>query len=341
MFGSTILDVALGLVFIFLLYSLLATTIHEGIASVLGLRAKTLEQGINRMLNDGNSNNFAQNFFNHPLIKYMGNGKYLGGLINKGPSYISAQNFSLALTDIMRTGQAAGDAATQIGTFLTSEKAKLIAANPNLKPTDIRIETLNTLNVFWTEANGDFVKFRNGLEQWYDDTMDRVSGWYKRQTQLTMLIIGLAIATSFNVDTIQIAKKLSVDKDARSQLVNMAIQYSKTHAKDSAKMINKMDTLTYQDLNATKSILGLGYGKDTILLHKIRATGGNVSAYEETVPSMIGGWLILAFAVSLGAPFWFDMLQKIINLRGTGPSPDETSSSNSSQAQSPPVKTVG
>jgi hypothetical protein len=52
MFNSVALDVVIGLIFIYLLYSLLATVISEMIASVLGLRARNLKVAINRMLND-------------------------------------------------------------------------------------------------------------------------------------------------------------------------------------------------------------------------------------------------------------------------------------------------
>ena len=37
----------------------------------------------------------------------------------------------------------------------------------------------------------------------------------------------------------------------------------------------------------------------------------------------IFGWLLTAFAVCLGAPFWFDMLNRLVNLRGTGANPAE------------------
>src|SRR5665213_3423729 len=74
MFGSTVLDITIGLVFVYLLYSLLATTINEGIASFLGLRAAQLGQAIERMLNDNGSVNgstLAKDFYEAPLIKYL------------------------------------------------------------------------------------------------------------------------------------------------------------------------------------------------------------------------------------------------------------------------------
>jgi hypothetical protein len=35
------------------------------------------------------------------------------------------------------------------------------------------------------------------------------------------------------------------------------------------------------------------------------------------------GWLITAGATVLGAPFWFDTLKKLVNIRGTGVNPAE------------------
>ena len=64
--------------------------------------------------------------------------------------------------------------------------------------------------------------------QWFNDTMDRTNGWYKRKLQLILFWLGFIIAVAFNVDSIKMAQQLSHDKDVRTQLVQMAIQVSDT-----------------------------------------------------------------------------------------------------------------
>ncbi len=122
MFNNVALDVFIGLVFVFLLYSLLATIIHEMIATRLGFRAKVLEKAILRMLEDTQTNNsmpfgdridgflhllglknllkngnIAPWFYAHPLIKYLGEDNYYSK-----PAYIDAGNFSKVMIDLLK-----------------------------------------------------------------------------------------------------------------------------------------------------------------------------------------------------------------------------------------------
>ena len=120
MTGSVALDVVIGLVFVYLLYSLLATIVQEGIANLLRFRAKFLEKAIARMLEDGKSSpddDFLSSFisffrifpkakadlpvlkafYEHPLIKYLAEDN-----TSSKPSYLTAQNFSKTLLDLMR-----------------------------------------------------------------------------------------------------------------------------------------------------------------------------------------------------------------------------------------------
>ena len=233
------IDVVIGLVFIYLLYSLLATVIMEIITSFLGLRARNLRYALRRMLMDekefagkwakikknslkifnsvikivgkaGNLTNskLFKNFFNQAIIKYLSS----GGISNK-PSYLNPQNFSKALIDTLKSG-----------TNGKNSLAKIKAGIDNLPAGSQTKEYLESL---LDDANNDLVKFKLMLEQWFEDTMERATGWFKRRIQYILLIIGFGLAVSFNADTLAIIKKLSKDPDARQQLVDMAISYSK------------------------------------------------------------------------------------------------------------------
>ena len=81
------------------------------------------------------------------------------------------------------------------------------------------------------------VKVRENIENWFDSSMDRVSGWYKRRAQLTILVVGFFVAITVNVDTITVAKRLSTDKALRESLVAAADAYSKANAQPSATPI--------------------------------------------------------------------------------------------------------
>ena len=121
MFGSDVLDVAIGVTLLFLLVSLICTAVREGIEAVLKTRAKDLEQGIREMLNDPEGTGMTRHLFGHPLVYSLFAREYKPGLIKKPksadvsgrfsflngrnlPSYIPSRNFAVALMDLVTRG---------------------------------------------------------------------------------------------------------------------------------------------------------------------------------------------------------------------------------------------
>src|SRR3954467_14355102 len=122
MFSSVALDVFIGLVFVFLLYSLLATIVQEMIAVQLAFRSKVLEKAILRMLEDGRTTTrfqyggrlkgfihmfgfvnqlrgktIAPWFYGHPLIKYLAEDNFYSK-----PAYLDASSFSKVMIDLLK-----------------------------------------------------------------------------------------------------------------------------------------------------------------------------------------------------------------------------------------------
>jgi hypothetical protein len=134
--------------------------------------------------------------------------------------------------------------------------------------------------------------------------MDRVTGWYKRHTQVWTFIVALLIAVSINADTLQIARRLWTDPTLRSQIVEQA--------KVQAAQPQPSAGITASQ--SEQALLGqvLGWHPD--------ALRGNTPLdwFERVI-----GWLLSVVAISLGAPFWFDLLNRFMNIRSAGRSPDE------------------
>ena len=347
MTGSTTLDVVLGLVFIYLLYSLLATILQEAIANVLSFRAKFLQKALIRMLEDGNAKAadtllnrikaffrviFCKNptsgdipltkaFYSHPLIKYLAEDDYK----NK-PAYLTSRNFSQAMLDLLKGTdfEAGDDPAPFIKEALKQGEIRWKTTGEQVK---INQETLSYLKALWADAQGDVNKFRKALEEWFDITMERTSGWYKKHTQAVLLILGFTIALVFNVNTIKLTGILSKDPQLRQELIRQADSYMKTHqaqlkegdeqVKDSLSGLwTQANNLLKNDIaNANKS-LGLGWRCTSPKTHQGKCFHGE----KVCIRSHFGffsvlGWLITAFALSLGAPFWFDLLNKLMKLR--------------------------
>jgi len=257
MFNSVALDVVIGLVFIYLLYSLLATIIQEIIASNFGFRSKILERAVFRMLEDENKFNFkissiwylfkrngnggdqnstSHTFYNHPLIKFLGENK-----VQSKPAYIDKATFSKVMIDLLR-----GDQVNPGDDIRPLIQKALDQKSLNWGDADISPETLKYLKSIWVDAQGDVEKYKVYLENWFDATMERASGWYKKNTQFILFFVGLSIAIIFNVDTIKIVGKLEKDPKLREQLVQQAAAFIASHPDLNTQLLSdkaKLDTL--------------------------------------------------------------------------------------------------
>jgi hypothetical protein len=240
-----VVDVAIGLLFIYLLYSLLVTIIQEMLSSSMAFRAKYLEEAIYRMLEDKDyyKGNFWQViqlfrkskegkvrkkwkkglvstprtagalFYAHPLVRFLSQGN-----VSQNVSYLSRETFSKVLIDLLRGDKMdlSAKADDLITEALKDEKFK------RGKDVSIPTETLSFLRSLWTDCQGDVDAFKRSLETWFDDTMFQLTGWYKRSTRLIVFMVGLIIAVVFNVDTIYIVNKLEQNDDVRNQMTQMS-----------------------------------------------------------------------------------------------------------------------
>jgi hypothetical protein len=330
MLDNVVIDVVIGLVFVYCLYSIFVTIINEIIASAFNLRAQMLRHAIRRMLTDEDDNvlkgffikifkrkknkkdllgnKLFKDFFDHPLIKYMSS-----GILYKTPSYISQDNFSKVLTDILKEYGTSDDV-----TLLQNINNNLELLGKKTGKTNLQSDTIKLISSFIKDANDDLNKFKEIIEKWFNDTMDRASGWYKRQTQLIILITGLIVSLSFNVNTFEIVDRLSKDEAAREQIVNIAENYVKD------RQLSDLDTTTVKRLDSLVTTAHNLYKTDVEPVNKIINLGwGSWDNFINGFWNSFLGCFVTALAISLGSPFWFDLLSKLIKIRGTGTKPAE------------------
>jgi hypothetical protein len=311
MFGSTILEVAIGLLFVYLLLSLLCSAVGEYIEARLNHRAKLLKKGITLLLNDtgGGGIDLASQLYAHGLVRpFYRDGTTL-------PSYIPSRTFALALWNMASTA-AAGDKPGAAG--VTADLAAVRAAVATHLPNqELRTALLTLID----EAQGDVEKARKNIEEWYDGMMDRVSGWYKRRTTVLMLLLGFVVAAVVNADTINIANTLARDGALRSSLVAAAEQRIRTPLTPTTtggtpEDVDAQATRNLRSAHDAVNALGLpiGWTRPTDTNHDDR----------RRVPTTFGdiflklvGILVTGFAISQGAPFWFDVLNKFMVVRST------------------------
>ena len=319
MLGSPLLDVAIGLVLVYLLLSLICSAINELLEGWMKNRASDLERGIRELLGHPATgsparedlSSYATKIYQHPLVASLYQGKYVDG---KLPSYIPSRTFALALMDIAlppRADQpggaagAAGVAPAAEGGGAPHPVAALRVAVAQIDNAQVRGALLPLIDA----AGADAVRVRENIEGWYNTSMDRVSGWYKRRTHIIVFVIGLVIAAALNVDTISITRRLGADEKLRSAMVDAAAATVKENpiGADSGKTPEQKVEAQLKELNAIAG-LPIGWSSGAPPLSADGAT---------QVLQALPGWLITAFAVSLGAPFWFDLLNKFMVVRST------------------------
>ena len=161
------------------------------------------------------------------------------------------------------------------------------------------------------------------LEQWFNDGMDRASGWYKKKIHWFLALWALIVAALFNVDTFSIAQSLMNNPKLRASLVATAEET----AKQSAANINATPQQTIEAIERRIKDLELPIGWNS----RASANAATLASPKfecvwlragETPMMKIAGLLVTAGALSLGAPFWFDLLNKVVNLRATGKKPE-------------------
>lgn len=323
MFNSAVLEVTIGVLVLFLLVSTVCTAIRESIEARLKTRAAYLEAGIRELLADVEGKGTASAFFNHPLIYSLYFGPYQPGSTQRStlesgrnlPSYISGRTFAIALLDLVARGP-------------NTDKA---SASPDLPPVTLdslrqsvgklenqRLQRMVLLAI--DSAEGDIERARRNLHTWFDDSMERVSGWYKRSTQKVIFVIALLVVGVLNINTITVAQYLYRNDFARAELVALAEEHQESG--EAPKKDGAFGALLKLELP-----LGWdqGYGAPVA---KPWCDPDVPFEFWNDVVGTLAGLLITVFAAMLGAPFWFDLLGRVMTVRSTfkapAPSPEKS-----------------
>ena len=290
MFGSLVLEIAMSLALVYLLLALLCSILNEWVAGYLNLRADNLWDGMRNLLYDSEGTGLARQLYDHALVKNLGRP-------GKRPSYVPSRTFAMALFDLVAPVEGMTTTRT-----LQDIRNKVSEADTNKEVKQVLLTLID-------DAGDDLKTARENVERWYDDAMDRVSGWYKRKAQLLIFVWALLVTCAVNADTILIANTLARDTTLRASMVAMAESTAKEAQPQNAKEVaGQLKQMTDE--------IGLPIGWSRQPQH------------PQAVPDSTGDWvlkvmglLLTTGAVSLGGPFWFDVLNKLVNIRSSGKQP--------------------
>ena len=273
MFDHPIIDVTLGLVFFYVVLSLVASAVQEWIASVCALRSRNLRSGVANLI----GNDYAERVYQHPLVRNLAKK-------NKLPSYIAPETLSTVLLEVIAKEENGKSYVTHSPDEARAMVAKITDGHP-LK---------DILGAMIDDSKDAAEALKERLAGWFDEGMGRMSGWYKRRVKLFIFLIAATVTVATNASSIHMAEELWQNDALRTQIAAQA---------EAAVQEGNVARLEDGNLKSLESF-PIGWGE---------IEGGWLDWLKR-----VFGWLITTAAVSLGAPFWFDLLGKVANLRGAG-----------------------
>jgi hypothetical protein len=335
---AAIFEVAIMLTLTYLMLALMGSAFQEILAGVLRWRAKRLWAALAQLICDGaepgsSAESLLERLRGHALIN-SSDAKHL-------PAYIPSRNFAAALIYLLSEGSQA-----PVFTAIHASVAKL-------PDTPVKQSML----VFLSRAGGDIDKLQLSIQTWFDDAMDHLSGDYKRWSQRFMLAFGLVAAIGLNADSLRMARVLrtepadaraarveNIDKMRESLKPDLKPDLAAAASAPTASAAPAASPTPPAAASTNNSVSAVASQSPDPIMRGIELAGqlqslqlpiGWVGIEKEFAGQsylqtaliclrMVIGWIMTALAVSLGAPFWFDTLNRLFSLRAAGPKPPKS-----------------
>lgn len=339
---DALLETAIGLVFVWLVLSVATMQIQNIFTAQQGLRAENLEKAILDMLK---SPRLVEKFYNHPLILELSpkdkNGKA------KRPDNIPNPAFVTAALEVILNASKPGDT-LPVGSLsileMRASLKKLGDTNPALTRTIQHL--LPNLDAGINNLENSIAGYRANIEAWFNNAMVQATNIYKQNAAKIAFVIGLILAVLFNVDTINIAQKLWQDSTIREVLVAQAQNQSDVNLSPSEIMAQVKELnfpIGWTTSPAQNPTCGwIGTENNQLVIR----SGGACRVITSIPNNFLGivykilGLLLSGAAASQGAPFWFDILKKLVSLRTTTQTTTTTSTPATTTTSTPATTTT-
>jgi hypothetical protein len=327
------LDILIGATTVLLLFSMAVTVITQAITSVLNKKGKHLLAGLSSLLqqlgvtNVIDAQSIARAVLTHPMVAEV-QGK-LGTVVQRG-------EFTKLLLDL-----ASGQGAAKL------EDGALVALKAMLKQNGVAdpAQTLKNINAMamslqmsnpdlaghvrdelaiLQEGSSDYVA---KIHFWFDQTIDRVSQAFTKHAQRVTFVAAIVVVLAMQFDIIAVVNRLSIDDQFRNAVVSDAANSLDKATKDASTSTNNynVDTHTYYNLLNSAGLVTMPT---------------NHQWFDQLKdPRKIPGMLIAIFLISLGAPFWYNILKDLIGLRSSLSQKDDAQRTQRQMAQ--PSSSVG
>jgi hypothetical protein len=290
---DAILEVAIGLVVTWLIISMATSQIQETIIESLGWRSTFLKNRLQEMFKDPA---LVEQFYKHPLIETISARTFWGK--KRTAKDIPNPIFAKAAVDILLNAGKSGNEipanTMDLGTLTQSltDSMKHLNETNNVLARTVKY-LVPKLEGATTDVEKKIVEYRGNVESWFDSTMGQATLLYRKHASLIALVLGIGLALGFNVDSVDIVNQLWRDPTLRQTIVAQA------------ENIDPNDSASIAETKASLEALSLPVGWN-----------------QEKTPQDLRTWaikglgiFITGLAASLGSPFWFDILNKMLGLK--------------------------
>lgn len=306
MFGSQALETAIGLTLLLFILASAASAILELGVRLSRKRANDLAQALCSLMSDKETKNLAK-----PNTR---EGEEVWAAFQKTSVYAAVTKARGTVRIPYLSAKAFAEGVTEL---VEQQGVQQLAG-----PLKDRVISL----VRSTDA--DLTKFRAGLETWYDEAMAGVTALYRRWSTLFLGGIGLVLAVATNSSLPQVARNLWIDPATRETVVAAASQYSPPADKPNTSVIDELGRIDGIVSGLQGAQLPIGWSTNVI-------AELNAGGFWPWLGHALG-WVLTAVLVALGAPFWFDLLGRLVAIRSPRPpkaGEDETSATRSVGSQ--------
>lgn len=357
------LNALIGVVLVYCVLSIVVTAVVEWWQQWLGIRGSVLQQCVGSLLgldiqptahfmgwplrsvvqhlpllgylfgskttphDDSKSSNALIRFYAHPRVQALQETKH------RLPSYIQDEVLAEVVVEVLCIPPGAPSLAF----------SDLLGAPALLRDRVAQIEPLGCrqqMQELLARANGEPHVFLASVQAWAHQVNERATGWLKRKLMWPLFMTSLTVAVITNADTVRMFQQLTRDPQLQEMVVRHAQDLSGVTSLDEAicsDVQGNEKSVCQEHLRLAKRMAIdvsplLGWEADPVVLAGINLDHKHIAKFF--------GLLITTFALMLGAPFWFDLLQKLVKLRSSlkpsdGPSSSATASGDGASKAGP------
>jgi hypothetical protein len=316
-----ILDIALSMVFVYLVFSLVVSGLAELLQMLMKSRENFLFNALSVVFNDRWNLDYVYLLYTHPLVDSLKYNTWFrsgispfrkrSGIEKSFPAYIPGPIFASALIETVAVNNKIRYR-FEDGKYVRDNEGELSATLQGFSQAVQEMEHSQArilLSSFLPEQGGSREALGRNIEQWFNMYMGTVSSWYKRRMTMKLIAIGFFMALALNLDSIGMFQRLWKDKTMRQATVTAAETYVRTHGAMAQPA----------DLKAVLKQVETGYEQLNMLSVPL---GWNVENWSQLWKG--GNWffkligcLLTGLVISYGSDILFNILARLINIRSS------------------------